>query len=86
MCRFQLQLNSMLTPQAFLLFETLDRTTWAGTLAASRAAYDSLRAHFLRAIEHPDEVESAVDPLSDIKEVCVDLAEYQASLSHPSDH
>ncbi|KAH6633566.1 rab-GTPase-TBC domain-containing protein [Boeremia exigua] len=49
----------------FLLFKTLDRSSWPNHLAESRRNYDSLRTHYLRAIEHPDELESSVDPLSD---------------------
>ncbi|KAF9690980.1 hypothetical protein EKO04_011128 [Ascochyta lentis] len=49
----------------FLLFKTLDRSSWPNHLADSRKTYDSLRSHYLRAIEHPDELESSVDPLSD---------------------
>ncbi|KAF1924568.1 RabGAP/TBC [Didymella exigua CBS 183.55] len=49
----------------FLLFKTLDRSSWPHHLAESRRTYDSLRTHYLRAIEHPDELESSVDPLSD---------------------
>ncbi|MCJ1398182.1 hypothetical protein MMC11_001379 [Xylographa trunciseda] len=50
--------------QAFLLFENLDRSTWSKTLHDSRSAYSSLRDHFLRDIEHPDDL-SAADPLAD---------------------
>ncbi|KAF2805156.1 RabGAP/TBC [Mytilinidion resinicola] len=52
----------------FLLFNNLDRTSWPTALVDSRTAYDSLRSHFLRAIEHPNEIESAVDPLSEHEE------------------
>jgi TBC1 domain family protein 5 len=55
--------------QIFLLFNTLDRSSWPTSLTDSRTAYDSLRSHFLRAIEHPDEIESVVDPLSENEEV-----------------
>ncbi|KAI9809508.1 MAG: hypothetical protein M1827_006814 [Pycnora praestabilis] len=51
--------------QAFLLFENLDQSTWSKTLSDSRSAYSSLREHFLRTIEHPDELESAIDPLAE---------------------
>ncbi|KAL1639242.1 hypothetical protein SLS58_008084 [Diplodia intermedia] len=51
--------------KAFLLFENVDHAEWPSTLAESRSVYDSLRAHFLRAIENPDELESALDPLSE---------------------
>lgn len=50
--------------KAFLLFENLDKSTWTKTLSDSRTAYTSLREHFLRDIEHPDDV-SAIDPLTD---------------------
>ncbi|KAJ8108960.1 hypothetical protein OPT61_g7803 [Boeremia exigua] len=49
----------------FLLFKTLDRSSWPNHLVDSRKTYDSLRTHYLRAIDHPDELESSVDPLSD---------------------
>ncbi|KAF2433086.1 RabGAP/TBC [Tothia fuscella] len=48
----------------FLLFQNLDQTTWSGSLDNSRSAYSSLRSHYLRAIEHPDEVSTSADPLS----------------------
>ncbi|KAB2572898.1 TBC1 domain family member 5-like protein B [Lasiodiplodia theobromae] len=54
--------------KAFLLFENVDLQEWPSTLAESRSVYDSLRAHFLRAIENPDELESALDPLSESDE------------------
>lgn len=47
----------------------MNRPEWPSTLAESRAVYESLRAHFLRAIENPDELESALDPLSESDEV-----------------
>ncbi|KAF2403582.1 RabGAP/TBC [Trichodelitschia bisporula] len=49
----------------FLLFQTLDRSAWPSILADSRSAYESLRSHLLRAIEHPEEAGSEADPLSD---------------------
>jgi TBC1 domain family protein 5 len=55
--------------QIFLLFQNLDHKSWPASLSNSRSAYDSLRTHYLRAIEHPDEVGSAVDPLSTDEEV-----------------
>jgi len=58
-----------LTFKAFLLFENVDRTTWAPILSESRSAYNTLCTHYLRAIEHPDEVETSVDPLSDNQQV-----------------
>ncbi|PVH94653.1 RabGAP/TBC [Periconia macrospinosa] len=49
----------------FLLFKTLDRSSWSNRLTESRNTYHSLRSHYLRAIEHPDEFESSVDPLTE---------------------
>ncbi|KAH7402334.1 rab-GTPase-TBC domain-containing protein [Phaeosphaeria sp. MPI-PUGE-AT-0046c] len=49
----------------FLVFKTLDRSSWPTHLANSRKSYESLRSHYLRAIRHPDEFESSVDPLSE---------------------
>ncbi|KAJ5959847.1 uncharacterized protein N7479_006997 [Penicillium vulpinum] len=50
---------------AFLLFDGLDKTEWAAKLDESRDAYRALRDHFLKYIEHPDDLESTVDPLAD---------------------
>lgn len=55
--------------QAFLLYGNPDQATWLKQLAESRSAYISLRQHFLRFIEHPDDLESSVDPLSEDAEV-----------------
>ncbi|KAJ4304840.1 hypothetical protein N0V90_000368 [Kalmusia sp. IMI 367209] len=52
----------------FLLLKTLDRSSWPARIAESRATYTSLRSHYLRAIEHPDELESSVDPLTEHEE------------------
>ncbi|QDS73666.1 hypothetical protein FKW77_002618 [Venturia effusa] len=49
----------------FLNFRNLDRASWPASLTTSRLAYDSLRSHYLRAIEHPDEVSTDADPLSE---------------------
>ncbi|KAF2837738.1 ATP-dependent metallopeptidase Hfl [Patellaria atrata CBS 101060] len=49
----------------FLLFGDLNQSLWPSILADARSSYLSLRSHFLRAIEHPDEIESAEDPLSE---------------------
>ncbi|KAJ5808704.1 hypothetical protein N7474_009973 [Penicillium riverlandense] len=51
--------------KAFLLLEDIDRDQWPQKLTESREAYDALRAHFLKYIEHPDDLESTVDPLAD---------------------
>ncbi|KAF2656234.1 RabGAP/TBC [Lophiostoma macrostomum CBS 122681] len=49
----------------FLLFKTLDRSTWLSRLVDARTNYHDLRSHYLRAIQHPDEFESSVDPLTE---------------------
>ncbi|KAH8708554.1 rab-GTPase-TBC domain-containing protein [Phaeosphaeriaceae sp. PMI808] len=49
----------------FLVFKTLDRSSWPTPLTNARKSYHSLRTHYLRAIQHPDEFESSVDPLSE---------------------
>ncbi|KAJ5095807.1 hypothetical protein NUU61_005163 [Penicillium alfredii] len=54
--------------KAFLLFEDFDRQQWLRKLTESRDAYAALRAHFLKYIEHPDDLESTVDPLADDEE------------------
>ncbi|KAJ5294404.1 hypothetical protein PENANT_c006G11196 [Penicillium antarcticum] len=50
---------------AFLLFDGLDQNEWAAKLDESRDAYRALRDHFLKYIEHPDDIDSSVDPLAD---------------------
>ncbi|PLB45679.1 Ypt/Rab-specific GTPase-activating protein [Aspergillus steynii IBT 23096] len=54
--------------KAFLLFDNLDRTQWPQKISESRGAYDALKAHFLKYINHPDDLESTVDPLADDEE------------------
>ncbi|KAH4160180.1 hypothetical protein HBH43_182830 [Parastagonospora nodorum] len=49
----------------FLVFKTLDRSSWPTHLSNTRRSYESLRDHYLRAIRHPDEFDSSVDPLSE---------------------
>ncbi|KAF7510595.1 hypothetical protein GJ744_006207 [Endocarpon pusillum] len=51
--------------KAFLLYGPLSHTSWPKKLTESRDAYFSLREHFLRYIDHPDDLQSAVDPLAD---------------------
>ncbi|KAE8451222.1 hypothetical protein EG329_004386 [Mollisiaceae sp. DMI_Dod_QoI] len=51
--------------KAFLLFQSTEVTGWSRALVDSRSAYTSLREHFLRYIENPDELGSALDPLDD---------------------
>ncbi|GLA38724.1 hypothetical protein AnigIFM63309_006032 [Aspergillus niger] len=51
--------------KAFLLFDDLDRAQWSQKIADSRSVYVALKAHFLKYIEHPDDLQSTVDPLAD---------------------
>ncbi|CAG8100474.1 unnamed protein product [Penicillium olsonii] len=51
--------------KAFLIFDGLGQNDWASKLDESRDAYRALRDHFLKYIEHPDDLESTVDPLAD---------------------
>ncbi|KIW25154.1 hypothetical protein, variant [Cladophialophora immunda] len=53
------------TLQAFLLYGPLSQGSWSKKLAESRSAYVSLRDHFLRFIEHPNDLHSSADPLAD---------------------
>lgn len=55
--------------KVFLLFEDLNTTTWIRTLSSTRSAYNSLKSHFLRHIENPDELTAGYDPLSEETEV-----------------
>lgn len=57
--------------KSFLLFENLDKSTWIKTLSDSRSAYGALRDHFLKDIEHPDDV--SADPLTDDNSVSTPL-------------
>ncbi|KGO76538.1 hypothetical protein PITC_088170 [Penicillium italicum] len=50
---------------SFLLFDGLDKTEWAPKVDEFRDAYRALRDHFLKYIEHPDDLESTADPLAD---------------------
>ena len=53
--------------KAFLLFESVETSTWPKTIASSRSAYNALRMHFLQHLENPSEHE--YDPLNDSAEV-----------------
>lgn len=55
----------LLICQAFLLFGPLSQSSWPARLAESRGTYKSLRDHFLRFIDHPNDLHSAADPLAD---------------------
>ncbi|PWY91076.1 TBC domain protein [Aspergillus heteromorphus CBS 117.55] len=54
--------------KAFLLFDDLARAQWPQKITDSRSAYVALKAHFLKYIEHPDDLQSTVDPLADDEE------------------
>ncbi|KAL1971089.1 hypothetical protein VTN77DRAFT_40 [Rasamsonia byssochlamydoides] len=54
--------------KAFLLCDDLDRSAWPQRISSSRSAYSSLREHFLKYIEHPDDLQSAIDPLAEDEE------------------
>ncbi|KAL3468450.1 rab-GTPase-TBC domain-containing protein [Aspergillus heterothallicus] len=51
--------------KAFLLFEDFGRTQWPSKISEARTAYVALKEHFLKYIEHPDDLQSSVDPLAD---------------------
>ncbi|KAI9770148.1 MAG: hypothetical protein M1840_003598 [Geoglossum simile] len=51
--------------KSFLLFASFDTPTWSKTLEDSRGAYSTLREHFLRSLEHPEELDTSVDPLAE---------------------
>jgi len=47
--------------KAFLLFDSLDTAEWPKSLAAARSAYNSLRMHFFRNLDHQDELADPFD-------------------------
>jgi len=51
--------------KAFLLFDTLDVTVWQRTLTSSRSAYNALRSHYFRDIDHLDGDDGNYDPLGE---------------------
>ncbi|OJD17794.1 hypothetical protein AJ78_02147 [Emergomyces pasteurianus Ep9510] len=51
--------------QAFLVHRNLDTASWPVQISDSRAAYMSLRDHFLKYIQHPDDLPSTADPLAE---------------------
>ncbi|KAL1989302.1 hypothetical protein VTN96DRAFT_64 [Rasamsonia emersonii] len=54
--------------KAFLLCDGLDRSAWLPRISDSRSAYSALREHFLKYIQHPDDLQSAIDPLAEDEE------------------
>ena len=51
--------------KAFLLYGPISQASWPKKLSEGRQAYSSLRDHFLRFIDNPDDIHSAADPLAD---------------------
>ncbi|KAL4950080.1 rab-GTPase-TBC domain-containing protein [Aspergillus filifer] len=51
--------------KAFLLFEDLSRAQWASKISDARGTYVALKEHFLKYIQHPDDLQSGSDPLAD---------------------
>ncbi|KAM5430769.1 hypothetical protein McanMca71_005155 [Microsporum canis] len=51
--------------KAILLHREIDRSQWSIQLSDSREAYTSVRQHFLKYINNPDELPSTVDPLAE---------------------
>jgi TBC1 domain family member 5 len=51
--------------KSFLLYGPISQSTWPKKLAEGRSAYGSLRDHFLRFIDNPNDVNSLADPLAD---------------------
>ncbi|KAL2868679.1 GTPase-activating protein GYP6 [Aspergillus lucknowensis] len=51
--------------KAFLLFEDVSRTQWPSKLSEARSTFIALKEHFLKYIEHPDDLQSSIDPLAD---------------------
>ncbi|KAL2833209.1 rab-GTPase-TBC domain-containing protein [Aspergillus pseudoustus] len=41
------------------------RTQWPSKISEARSAYVALKGHFLKYIEHPDDLQSSIDPLAD---------------------
>lgn len=51
-------------------FDTDDTNwVWRRRLAGSREAYTALRSAYLKYIEHPNDIDSSVDPLADDENV-----------------
>lgn len=51
--------------KSFLLNGPLSKVSWTKKLKDSRSAYKALQGHFLRYINHPDDLHSSLDPLDD---------------------
>jgi TBC1 domain family protein 5 len=66
-----------------LLFQApLAPSTCLPILRDSRAAYASLRAHFLKAIDNPGAIDdTGSDPLSEDEQVCLGLCDFSQATS-----
>ena len=51
--------------KAFLLYGPISQASWPKKLSEGRSAYSSLRDHFLRFIDNPNDIQTAADPLAD---------------------
>ncbi|RMZ91393.1 hypothetical protein DV736_g1374, partial [Chaetothyriales sp. CBS 134916] len=51
--------------KSFLLYGPVSQSTWPKKLAESRSVYVTLRDHYLKFIDHPDNLYSTADPLAD---------------------
>ncbi|KAK2737974.1 hypothetical protein FQN57_007328 [Myotisia sp. PD_48] len=51
--------------KAFLLHKDVDRSQWPVQLADSRVAYMSVRNHFMKYIDNPNDIPSTTDPLAE---------------------
>jgi len=58
----------LIQEQVFLLFQNLDIASWGKTLSDSRSAYSTMKEHFLKDIENPEDL-STEDPLTDTETV-----------------
>lgn len=55
--------------KVFLLNGPLSKASWTKKVKDSRSAYTSLRDHFLKFIDNPDDLHSSADPLADDESV-----------------
>ncbi|WPG98484.1 Hypothetical protein R9X50_00127500 [Acrodontium crateriforme] len=57
--------------KAMLLFESVNTEEWPKITSSSRSAYNSLRMHFLKHLENPDDIADGADPLSEDNETSI---------------
>lgn len=55
--------------KSYLLNGPLSKATWVRKSKESRSGYASLRDHFLKHIENPNDIHSSTDPLADDENV-----------------